>query len=565
MKPEKKILVIGLDGATLHLVKKWATDGFLPNLAHIMTEGSFGHLKTVPNQNSAPAWSSFMTGKNPGKHGIYHFYEINEGSYDIRFLNGNDVKSEPVWSILSHAQKKVGVMNVPMTYPAKPVNGYVIAGLDAPGKESEGFTYPECLSAELSSVVPDYVIEPGISSFVANRRYDLAVEMAIKSINARSVAAKYLMKKYPWDFFMVVFRESDVIQHYFWKFMEEGLLADKSFSERTAYADTIQQIYQKLDIEIGRLISELPQDIYIMVLSDHGSAAAEGGPPYINYILNHMGLLKFKDGTGSVKSKLAGKTLNFLQRYTDRKTKEHLLRHFPKLRDKLNSQRCFSGLDWLKTKAFAEPTRMEIWLNLKGREPDGIVSPGDEYDRLCQEIKKLFFRWHDPVTGKKVIKNVYTRAEIYHGEYLNKAPDILILFEDDIKVNGVALVNGNGVIEYVNCPPDIADALTVNGAHRDNGLFMLMGPGIKSGYEFSGARITDLTPTLLYLSGVCIPPDMDGIPLTDLFEEELKDSRNCMQGEHPASVSGPERETTGYGDREAAIIEERLRALGYID
>lgn len=564
MNSERKVLVIGLDGATLHLVKDWAARGKLPNLAKLMSEGAYGHSETVPNQNSAPAWSSFMTGKNPGKHGIYHFYEKDEGSYNIRYLNGSDLKGEPVWSLLGKAGKKVGVLNVPMTYPAKAVNGYLVSGMDAPGTESKGFAYPESIAAELLTVVPDYVVEPGITSFVANKRYDLAVKMAEKSIKARSKAALYLMEKYPWDFFMVVFREIDVIQHHFWKFMEEGGSAGHN-EGRGDYSDTILHIYRMLDLELERLVSRLPGDGYVVVVSDHGCAAAEGAPPYINYILKYMGMLEFKTVAGGLKGKLIGETLSFVQRHTSRKTKENLLRRFPKLRNRLDSQRWFSNLDWLNTRAFGEPTRIEVWLNVKGREPLGTVKPGEEYDVVCEEIKKMLYRWHDPLTGKKVVKSVFRKEEVYHGKYLDKAPDMLIIFEDDIRVSGVMLVDETGKKEYVNCPPDIADALPVNGAHRDNGLFMMRGPGIKSGQEFSGARILDFAPTILHLMGENVPSDMDGRVLKDVFVHEVVEDKPSLTVSSGTDDSEHHQTQVQYSDEERRLIEERLRGLGYIE
>jgi len=563
MSSKNKVLVIGLDGATLHLVKNWAAEGKLPNLAKLMAEGSYGHSQTVPNQNSAPAWSSLMTGKNPGKHGIYHFYEKEGDSYNIRYLNGSDVKGETLWGLLGKAGKKVGVVNVPMTYPARAVNGYLISGMDAPGTESKGFAYPEGLVAELLAVVPDYVVEPGITSFVANKQFNLAVKMAEKSIEARAQAVLYLMEKYPWDFFMVVFREVDVIQHHFWKFMEEGNFKPDG-SDHGDYADTILHIYQMLDMELGKLVSRLPSDGYVVVISDHGFGAAEGGPPYINHILKHIGMLKFKDGAVGLKAKLLGGTLSFVQKHTSRKTKERLLRHFPELRNRLDSQKSFSNIDWLKTRAFNEPTRLEVWINVKGRESLGVVTP-EAYDGICEDVKKTLYRWHDPLTGKRVVKNVFRKEEVYHGKYLYKAPDMLVIFEDDIRISGVILIDETGAKEYVKCPPDIADALPINGAHRDNGLFMIRGPVIKRGQEFSGVRIVDLAPTILYLMGDNVPSDMDGRVLTDVFIPEMVENKPVLMNGSKTDDSGRSQMQENYSDAERKLIEERLRGLGYIE
>ncbi|MBI3008507.1 MAG: alkaline phosphatase family protein, partial [Candidatus Omnitrophica bacterium] len=423
--------------------------------------------------------------------------------YDIRYLNGGDSKSATIWSLLSRNGKKVGVVNVPMTYPAKEVNGFLISGMDAPGRGSSGFTYPGVLAEELFRIVPDYVIEPGITTFVSRKQYDLAIEMAMNSIDARGRATRYLMDKYLWEFFMVVFRESDVIQHHFWKFAQEG-----EYALDNKYSDTILNIYKRLDFEVGRMISKLAEDCYVIVLSDHGCGSAEGGPPYLNHLLRHLGMLEFKEGGDKLKGRFEGvrqrfleKTVSFLHRHTSRKSKEKMLRLFPGFRDRLESERYFSNIDWAKTRAFSESSRIELWINLKGREPLGVVLPGREYEDLCEEIRKRLYQWHDPLTSKRVVKKVFRKEEVYHGKYLDRAPDLLIIFEDDIKISGIMLVNKNGNREYVNVPQNVSDTLKVNGAHRDNGLFIMKGYGIKRGVELECAEIVDLAPTITLSHG----------------------------------------------------------------
>jgi len=566
----KKVFVIGLDGATISLVKKWTEENKLPVLAGLMKEGVYGHLKTVPNQNSAPAWTSFMTGKNPGRHGIYYFYEKRHNSYNIRYLNGGDSKSATIWSLLSKSGKKVGVVNVPMTYPAKEVNGFLVSGMDAPGRGSSGFTYPEVLAEELFRIVPDYVIEPGITTFVSRRQYALAIEVAMNSIDARGRATRYLMDKYPWEFFMVVFRESDVIQHHFWKFSQEVEPASDD-KDKDKYSDAVFNIYKRLDFEVGKMISTLAEDCYVIVLSDHGGGIAEGGPPYLNYLLRHLGMLEFKEGGDKLKGRIEGvrqrffeKTISFLQRHTSRKSKEKLLRLFPGFRDRLESERYFSNIDWARTRAFGESNRIELWINLKGREPHGTVLPGREYEDLCEELRMRLYQWYDPITYKRVVKKVFRKEEVYHGEYLDRSPDLLIIFEDDIKVSGIMLVNRNGNREYVDVPQNVSDTLKVNGAHRDNGLFIMKGYGIKRGVELEGAEIVDLAPTILYLMGEGIPSDMDGKVLMNAFEEAMIKDKPLIADNTPRDeIAAFEEE--GYGEDERKTIEERLKGLGYIE
>ena len=214
---QSKVLVIGIDGGTLDVIRPHL--GVLPNLARFFQEGVSGSLRSVPNRNSAPAWSSMITGKNPGKHGIFWFTEPKENSYEVCYVNGSFRKEAAVWDILSAAGKRVGVINVPLTYPAGEVNGFLVAGIDTPMIGAERFTYPPSLSVEIQEQVGEYIVEPGTPSSLKAGRYEEAVERLYKTVDQRAAAAKHLMTTKEWDFFMVVFTATDSAQHFFWKYM----------------------------------------------------------------------------------------------------------------------------------------------------------------------------------------------------------------------------------------------------------------------------------------------------------------------------------------------------------
>lgn len=563
-----KVFIIGLDGATLELIEKWAGEGKLPTLKKLMCEGTWGHLKTVPNQNSAPAWTSFMTGKNPGKHGIYYFYERLTGSYDIRYLNGGDCKAETIWSILSRNGKKVGAINIPMTYPAEEVNGFIVAGMDAPGVDSTGFTYPEGLKEELLKAVPRYVIEPGITGFVASGRQDMAVCKAMDAIKARTSAAFHLMDNYTWDVFMLVYREIDVLQHFFWKYMD-ATHPDHVARQAEKYGDVIFNCYRQLDEDVAKLLSRLGSDVSIVMLSDHGGAPSERGPLYMNHFLKAIGVLEFKDaskGTGGLLKNIVSRSLkagiSCVHKYTSRRTKEKLLRFFPKLRDRIEANKYFGNINWQKTKFFSDGSRIELWVNLKGRDPQGVVAK-EEYDMACEYVRERLYQWADPLTGKKVVKKVLRKEETYNGPCVDGAPDILIFFEDGVFINGVGIHEpGSKDIKVIPVNMNTAD-FPVNGAHRDNGVFFLKGEGIKKGMRLRGATIMDLAPTVLYIMDNAVPSDMDGKPLLDAFEENYTKAKKVRFTDWSAIDARDKRE--GYSPGDTEVIKDRLKGLGYLE
>jgi predicted AlkP superfamily phosphohydrolase/phosphomutase len=557
----EKIFVIGLDGATLPLIRKWAGEGVLPNLAALVQGGTWGRLATVPNMNSAPAWTSFATGMNPGKHGIFYFYDRVPGSYGIRYVNGGDCRADHIWRIIGKTGRKVGVINVPMTYPAGEVNGFLISGMDAPGIKSKRFTFPEEIRAELLHAAPDYVIEPGITGNVKNKAFATAISTAMASIDARTKATIHFVSNHPWDFFMVVYREMDVIQHYFWKFMDpDG--HEKADVDKRSYGDTIKNIYQKLDKEIGKLRQALPEDATIVILSDHGAATAEGAVPMMNIFLAHTGLLGFrKKKDQGIGRKMIGKAFSMVQKKTSRMTKEMLLRFFPSIRDHIEASIYFNGIDWEKTKAYSDGNRIELWLNLSGREPEGAVKP-TEYDLVCDEIKTKLLLWCDPATKKRVVKNVFKKEEIYWGAYAGTAPDLLVRLDEEVMVTGIGIADNDGGIRILEVFAADSNVL-VNGAHADNGIFILNGPGIKKGVELDAVEIVDLAPTILFLFDIDIPDEMDGKVLVNALNDDFMRGRNVRKAIF--SMEKPqERPSDTYDKEDERIIHDRLKSLGYV-
>jgi predicted AlkP superfamily phosphohydrolase/phosphomutase len=256
-----KLIVIGIDGASPDLMLPWMDQGMLPNFQKIRQNGAFGKLSSVPNQRSAAAWSSFITGTNPGRHGIFDFYERVPQSYDIRFTRTASRDGISFWKYLSKKGKTVIVINVPMTYPAEKIRGCVVSGLDAPGKNNTGFTYPANLLKQIEQEVGPYVQEPGVTGLVVGGQNGKAFKKIIESVQQRGKTVRCLMAKYDWDTTVAVFRETDPAQHCFWKYM------DDSGSE---LEKAILRVYQEVDREVGRILDSAGDRYRVLVMSDHG-------------------------------------------------------------------------------------------------------------------------------------------------------------------------------------------------------------------------------------------------------------------------------------------------------
>lgn len=570
-----KCFVIGLDGATFDLIKPWVKDGKLPNMARIMNEGVHGVLQSTIPPISAPAWSSFITGKNPGKHGIFDFTQHIEGSYKVRFTNASLRNGKSIWRILSDVNKKVGVINVPMTYPPEKVNGFIISGADSPGVNSN-FVYPPEVYKEIRENIGEYIIEAGLYSFIGKGDIDLAVQRQMETIEKHFEVTKYLMEKYPWDFFTVVFTATDRVQHAFWKYMDTEHPLFKP-EEGKKYGGVILKIYERLDEIIGYLMNSLDDNTTLVIMSDHGAGPSSNKTIYLNNWLHQEGLLKYKDPGGKHRglvahskrilyAKLLTKTLRNIWRRMPRKNQERIKKLFPKLWGRMASYYFFSRIDMGRTRAYAEEIRTFIWINLKGRDPQGIVHPEEEYDSVCERITRGLKSLKDPITGEDVIEDIYKKNEIYRGDRMHNAPDMVIL----LKKRGFVprpsyYVRPDVVLNHI--PKKELEKLEVNiqanAQHHADGIVMFWGANVKRGQEIEHAQIIDLAPTMLYLMGVPIPIDMDGKVLVKALSENFLEN-NPIEYTSDVETKPPDSERIDYSEADEEKIGERLKDLGYL-
>jgi predicted AlkP superfamily phosphohydrolase/phosphomutase len=510
-----------------------------------MEEGTYGSLLSVPNMNSAPAWSTFATGKGPAEHGIFYFSRIKPGHYEIEPINASYRHGETFWSIASEHGKSVVVINVPITYPAEPVNGYLIAGLDAPGVGSVGFTYPTGLSDELQHNVGEYEIEVGMPSLIKAGKLDEAIARAKWTVERRKAAAEYLMDR-PWDLFIVVFTSTDVMQHFFWKYMQAG--GDSPLVAK--YRHAIRDFYRFVDEQVGALLSRLGDDVSVMVMSDHGSGALCEATKILPDWLSQNGFLSLREPQQrNPLTRAALGAFRALYRFVDthltRNQKLALARLFPRLRVQVESTILLGNIDWSRTRVYAAESRNELRVNLKGREPLGIVSPGSEYEEVRQQVISSLQDWRSP-SGEKYVRQVFRREEVYRGRFFERAPDILIHWNPtggELDRSAVDLFN-----------------YQVNGDHLPNGVLIASGEPFKRRARISGARLIDVAPTILHVLDVPVPSDMEGRVLQGL-----------LASEHMQEVSYAERtqehrpSAVQYTQEEREQIEDRLRGLGYID
>jgi predicted AlkP superfamily phosphohydrolase/phosphomutase len=496
----KKVLVIGLDGATWNLIKPWIDEGKLATLERLTKQGVYGELESTVPPWTIPAWNSLTTGKNPGKLGVFTFMCKYNAGYKFKpYFLVYEVRRD-VWKILSTMERKVIVANVPNIHFSFKINGYIVAGWLY--RDEDTLTYPKTLKGKLDEVTDGYkvdIITADVNKGTIVKRPSTDEEylhMAEDTTNKHFRAFEFLLKK-KWDFAFLVFTGPDRIQHKFWE--NEKIVLD---------------YYKNLDIKLGNLLKMVDKSTVLILVSDHGF-----GPKKrifnVNEWLLKENYLRLKPRTVSklVKIKILLAKIKMLPLV------KFLLAFFPLKPFKSLKEKSapitkveVDNIDWEKTKAFNYSVWGDIYLNVKGREARGIINP-EEYEKTREEIIQKLKNLEDPTSGKKFSAKVYRREEIYQGKYINRAPDLVIQVDDNIQSINSTVGHNQIFMEGKG------------GEHRINGIFLACGPGIKRGTQIKGIRIYDITPTILHIFNLPIPSDMDGRVLMEIFEPDSEFAR----------------------------------------
>lgn len=563
-----KILIIGLDGGTFDLIKPWVDEGKLPNIAGLMKSGLYSDLKTTIPPMTFPAWNAFMTGKNPGKHGVFDFMERKTGTYELELMNAGHRRCETIWKIASRAGKRCAVVGVPVTYPPEEINGVMISGFDAPFLD-ERIMYPRQLFDELKENVGQYIVSAGFSKHLKSGNIDNALDEMLKVVDRKADTAKYILREKESDIFMIVFGETDAAIHYFWKYHDAGSPQRAIRDGGELGFDPIYEVYKRVDHHIGEFLQMISDDTTVMIMSDHGAGGAGNRVIFPNRFLENHGLLNFNNMPVMT---FFNRGMENLKAYVRIMLPEKVMKYIrfnPKgLGLKFESKLRYSYIDWRTTRVYADETPYypNFRVNLKGREPEGTVD-ASEYDDVVAQAISLLDDWHDDATGNKVVRKAYRKEELYNGGYLEKAPDIIVdwnyhdgysyLFRPSF-FSKKGRPTGSVTVKDIERSDSMVNR---SGSHRDNGVFIISGKAIDSAKENLGdISILDLAPTILYLLDLPVPVDMDGKICLQCFKKGLLKEPVF---EEPGTADKIEDDYK-YDEEEADETKKRLKDLGYL-
>lgn len=554
-----KVLVIGLDGATPELVDRWVAENKLPYLKQIMRKGVYGKLRSTYPPISPAAWTTFATGYNPGKHGTYDFRDYDPRRYSCfadTIVDSNAFAGKSIWDLVGASGQRVGVVTVPVTYPAWKVNGFMVSGYPTPDA-AKSFAYPPELGERIPPLTED-------SAFFKSASQSEVLKELNRISHLRTDVSVAELKKDDYGLFIMVIGATDRAHHDWWKFIDPE---HPAYNEKEAaiYGNYILEVYQAADACIGKFLEVVDDETTVIVMSDHGGMAHPKHYFNTNHWLRTLDLLA---PSPKAEKKKGGFNAAFKQFYRTRIRRlpylEKLYRRLPQrlksLATSLDSQTMMNldAIDWKRTKAYRFPMYPPVegvMINVVRRQAEGCVQPGEEYEALRSRILEEALKLCHPETGEPIVLEAYRREELYHGERLETAPDIILVTQDYYK-------GGTNIDELISAVPlDVLSKLS--GLHRMDGIILVQGPHIRQNASVEGAGIIDVAPTILYALGMAIPSDMDGKPLLSIFEEAYAQKTGASYTDE-RKYEDVASDDYGYSEEEEESVRLKLEALGYL-
>jgi predicted AlkP superfamily phosphohydrolase/phosphomutase len=533
----EKILVIGLDGVSWDLIKPWADEGELPTLNRLMKEGVWANLESSIPPTTGAAWVSFATGRNPGKHGIFDFFKFKGKTYERELVGSGDIKSKTYYEELNEKGFRSILVNLPVSYPPKKINGIVITSFLT--QDTNKMVYPPEIRSRYSDGFSSYKLFPDMGVNIPSRYIYEYMDEVLEIERTRFAVAKSLFLNEEWDQFFLLFSGTDWISHY----------ALGCFSGTdTRIKDAFKKQFREMDNYIKWFLENIGSEVNLFLISDHGQAqmrekffinnwlcqkgytvckASKSEQNHLNHLRERKKLRRWY-GTVDI---LVPRKIGEIAMKTPIKpilgTVVKVLKDRFGVRFKAGR---YYVVDKAGSKAFCNTSSSYgIFINDKVRFENGVVDK-EEYEEVRETLICELTELNDAYTGGKLFEHIWRKEEVYNGLFVDQAPDIILL-----------LCDGVGLPANINRDSYIQGGASIHGYHTMNGIFLAHGPDVKQGEQIADVKIYDIAPTILHMFGLPISGDMDGRVLNEIFKEGSQFAERNVEYIEPESVNEQEK------------------------
>lgn len=549
MSEHGKLVILGLDGATFQILRPLAEAGIMPTLARFLREGAWGTLRSTRPPVTCPAWPSMYTGVGPGKHGVFSFSYRDPRNGRVRTASGTDVPLPKLWDLAGQGQRRNAVLNVPITFPAQPLNGVMFSGFVSPD-DSPLVSYPPSLANELrvrhGELKLNWLVLGYRPSDVQKRN---AHVRKINDLMARRIAQfEDVLDHGEYDFCWFVHEYPDRVYHLYYHLLDESFPAGQDAANDST-RELLYEGHRLLDQSLQRLVERMGPDANILIVSDHGFGGVTKWV-YLNNLLQQNGLAVLHPGRSW--ADLVSRQLNFSVR-----TRQALGLEPSELWHRQDPARA-PLINYQRTQAFAGPQlEQAVYVNLRGRFPDGIVRPED-YVQVRQRVIDALVSARDPQTGEGIFEGVWSRDEAFPGPYLESAPDVVYELAPGYMTSNAILPP---MLLGSSCVRPLRGGWKISGYHRPEGVFLGMGPAFATAPGLE-ASIVDIAPTVLYLMNLPIPDYMDGDVIKPAMKPSLLNGRARQSSRIDLTRAADSQ--VPYTEREQLEVTQRLEELGYL-
>jgi predicted AlkP superfamily phosphohydrolase/phosphomutase len=530
-----KILFLAIDAGDKVLIRDGVQDGTLPVLGRLIGRGLVGETRSVEGFYEGSTWPSFYTGVNPARHGFHRLTQIRPGTYEFyRCTPGEFITRKPFWDILSTAGKRVAILDIPLSGISPRVKGIQMVEWGSHDAAYGFRTWPKNLKREVLKRFGPHPVDTACDNYGRSAQdFCRFRDRLIEGIRKKTELTLHYLKNGEWDFFAQVFTEAHCAGHQCWH-LHDPAHPNHDRDIVSITGDPMREVYRAIDGAIGRILEQVDEKTTVWLLATHRMAHNIGASFMLEAILEKLNYLK-KNPPGSnpaqntgLKSKivLARRGWEKLPIPLQSALKPALAPLYHSARRIITGghvSRMNHGLDLTQSSCFPHENGnliSGIRMNLKGREPSGLVEPGDELEKLYRRIGEDLYHIVDKESCRPIVNRVLRTSELFKGEYIDHLPDLLVEWREDQLIGTNHFGGGTAYrLQLVSDQIGLMEgeyAYCRTGDHRPEGLFAVFGPGIGSGAIGRSISIMDFAPTFLTSFGLNLP-DLDGKPISEIF------------------------------------------------